>query len=462
MLKALPAVQLAGGTSHLLCKLGGVPVKSSIFSELRIFCRLLLLRPVTKPSRQYTNVLESKWGNKRWFLFISLFLALLVEGRASLPFPPSLLCGICLLMEQSKLPRAAPLLWSSACNGNSHQGMKCHRGYLMIKDSMPVRECNQGLWLSPRAFFCLCSLPCQRLIDLWKGSEVVLSGKDTLYLLVASPRRDRKKKSIPCPDSSVWLFLPFNSQLAQILSAQRSKGKKILLLTRPCQVKRQVVNNPASVAEIGYGKAGKKEGRWLCGLAATDLWESLHPKANKCASDQRWASRMRSQNPTMPPPGTPKVSRLVCLLTQLLCGIYTQTQKCCLTAVDPFPQQGPKSCWGFLAARVVMGLVSDLPAQLLTSLPFAFSEAVCEGGESWGTIDNRTEFLSKAALVSEFGMRSEFFPSSWLISEYLGKKPIKSFPGPFSPVQILNFWAVRLRLISFIHTVLIYLEPEVY
>lgn len=29
-----------------------------------------------------------------------------------------------------------------------------------------------------------------------------------------------------------------------------------------------------------------------------------------------------------------------------------------------------------------MGLVSDLPAQLLTSMHFAFSEAVCEGGES--------------------------------------------------------------------------------
>lgn len=340
--------------------------------------------------------------------------------------------------------------------------MKCHRGYLMIKDSMPVRECSQGLWLSPRAFFCLCSVPCQQLIDLWKGSEVVLSGKDTLYLLVASPRRDRKKiHSLPrllCLTLSSIQF-PISSN-PQHPKKQREENSS----ANPSLPGKETSREQPSISSGNrvFGKAGQKEGRWLCGLAATDLWESLHPKANKCASDQRWASRMRSQNPTMPPPGTPKVSKLVCLLTQLVCGIYTQTQKCCLTAVDPFPQQGPKSCWDFLAARVVMGLVSDLPTQLLTSLPFAFSEAVCEGGESWGAIDNRTELLSKATLVSEFGMSSEFFPSSWLISEYLGEKPIKSFPGPFSPVQILNFWAVRLRLISFIHTVLIYLEPEVY
>lgn len=106
----------------------------------------------------------------------------------------SLLHGICLLMEHSKPPWAAPLLWSSDCNGNSHQGMKCHCSYLMIKDSMPVRESSQGLRLSPCALFYLCSLPRPWLIDLWKGSEVVLSGKDTLYLLVANPRRDRGKK----------------------------------------------------------------------------------------------------------------------------------------------------------------------------------------------------------------------------------------------------------------------------
>lgn len=46
MLKALPAVQLAGGMSHLLCKLRRVPVKSSIFSEIRIFGRLLWVQPM--------------------------------------------------------------------------------------------------------------------------------------------------------------------------------------------------------------------------------------------------------------------------------------------------------------------------------------------------------------------------------------------------------------------------------
>lgn len=60
---------------------------------------------------------------------------------------------------------------------------------------------------------------------------------------------------------------------------------------------------------------------------------------------------------------------------------------------------------------MVTGLVSDLPAQLLPSVPLAFSEPVCEGGEGVeGILITEWSFYQKLLLVSKFGMSSEFFP----------------------------------------------------
>lgn len=91
-------------------------------------------------SREYISILEPKWANKRLISFHFIFLALCLKRTASLPLPQSLLVGVCLLVEQNEILKAFPLLWCSDCNGNSLQGVKCHCGYLMIKDSMPERE----------------------------------------------------------------------------------------------------------------------------------------------------------------------------------------------------------------------------------------------------------------------------------------------------------------------------------
>ena len=126
----------------------------------------------------------------------------------------------------------------------------------------------------------LLSLPCQYLIDLWICLEVLLSEKDTLYLLVANPQRN--KMPISCTNFPAWLFLPFNSQLAKSSAPKERSRQKRLLMASCCQTERLAheEKKPESMVKVRNRKVHSKERKWLCGLSATNLRQLPDPKVN--------------------------------------------------------------------------------------------------------------------------------------------------------------------------------------
>lgn len=185
---------------------------------------------------------------------------------ASLPFPQSLLVDVCLLVEKSETLKAFPLLWSSDCNRNSHQGVNCHCGYLMIEDSTPERQ--QGARVSGCHHMAYsASTPSVPPVTNWfvKALGGTLRGKDTLYLLMTNPQRN--KKSISWTNFPAWLFPPFNSQLAKSSAPKEFRDQKKkssdgwFLPNKEICTWRKKKKKTESIVKMRNRKVGSKEGK---------------------------------------------------------------------------------------------------------------------------------------------------------------------------------------------------------